>query len=150
MIIRLLYFKKSQTGICADDFKNKEKVDIINLEYLLSVSDLESFMTPFTGRYVGKFAIVKMSNNDTYYIGGASFRYLSEELAKKNQPENPSCLGDGILTPFGESIKLLRDLADLQNDAPLEKHRKEWEETMQNVYNFLNTWESQPPHEPTI
>ena len=47
------------------------------------------------------------------------------------------------LTPFGESIKLLRDLADLQNCAPLEQHRKEWEETMEQVYDFLNRWEGQ-------
>lgn len=49
----------------------------------------------------------------------------------------------GSLTPFGESIKLLRDLADLQNDAPLEQHRQEWEETMYQVYDFLNSWEGQ-------
>jgi hypothetical protein len=49
----------------------------------------------------------------------------------------------GSLTPFGESIKLLRDLADLQNGAPLERHRKEWEETMEQVYDFLNRWEGQ-------
>jgi hypothetical protein len=48
----------------------------------------------------------------------------------------------GSLTPFGESIKLLRDLADLQNGAPLEQHRKEWEETMEQVYDFLNRWEN--------
>jgi hypothetical protein len=49
----------------------------------------------------------------------------------------------GSLTPFGESIKQLRDLADLQNGAPLEQHRKEWEETMEQVYDFLNKWEGQ-------
>lgn len=49
----------------------------------------------------------------------------------------------GSLTPFGESIKLLRDLADLQNGAPLEQHRQEWEETMEQVYDFLNRWECQ-------
>jgi hypothetical protein len=49
----------------------------------------------------------------------------------------------GSLTPFGESIKLLRDLADLQNGAPLEQYRKEWEETMKQVYDFLNRWEGQ-------
>jgi hypothetical protein len=47
------------------------------------------------------------------------------------------------LTPFGESIKLLRDLADLQNGAPLEQYRQEWEETMEQVYDFLNRWEGQ-------
>lgn len=45
--------------------------------------------------------------------------------------------------PFGESIKLLRDLADLQNGAPLEQHRQEWEETMEQVYGFLNRWDGQ-------
>ena len=49
----------------------------------------------------------------------------------------------GSLTPFGESIKLLRDLADLQNGAPLEKYRQEWEETMEQVYDFLNRWKGQ-------
>lgn len=49
----------------------------------------------------------------------------------------------GSLTPFGESIKLLRDLADLQNGAPLEQHRQQWEETMEQVYDFLNRWEGQ-------
>ena len=49
----------------------------------------------------------------------------------------------GSLTPFGESIKLLRDLADLQNSAPLERYRQEWEETMKQVYDFLNRWEGQ-------
>ena len=51
----------------------------------------------------------------------------------------------GSLTPFGESIKLLRDLADLQNGAPLEQYRKEWEETMKQVYDFLNRWEGRCP-----
>ena len=45
------------------------------------------------------------------------------------------------LTPFGESLKLLRDLADLQNGAPLEQHRKEWEKTIEQVYIFLNKHE---------
>lgn len=48
----------------------------------------------------------------------------------------------GSLTPFGEAIKLLRDLAYLLNDAPLEKHRQEWEETMEKVYDFLNKWDA--------
>ena len=36
-----------------------------------------------------------------------------------------------------EAIRLLKDLSDLQNGAPLEQHRKEWEETMEAVYKFL-------------
>ncbi len=49
----------------------------------------------------------------------------------------------GTLTPFGESIKLLRELADLQNAAPFERNRQEWEEIMNQVYDFLSRWEGQ-------
>jgi uncharacterized protein YgfB (UPF0149 family) len=42
------------------------------------------------------------------------------------------------MEPLNEALRLLRDLADLQNDAPLEQHRKDWENTMEEVYSFLN------------
>ena len=45
------------------------------------------------------------------------------------------------LPPFDESLRLLRDLADLQNGAPLYQYKDEWEETMKLVYCFLNKWE---------
>ena len=66
-------------------------------------------------------------------------------IEKMNGVNKNSFLADvgGSLTPFGESIKLLRDLADLQNGAPLERYRQEWEETMKQVYDFLNRWEGQ-------
>ena len=79
--------------------------------------------------------------------GGVSSRDLVEEV-----PSEPTRRRAGLtqrasvsLTPFGESIKLLRDLADLQNGAPLEQYRKEWEETMKQVYDFLNRWEGRCP-----
>jgi len=40
-----------------------------------------------------------------------------------------------------EGLDLLRTLADLQNDAPLEKWRDEWEQTMHKVYAFLDEHE---------
>lgn len=79
---KLHYFKKSQTGICADDFKNAKKVDTINLNFILSLSDLKKFVTPLSRRYVGKFAIVTMNNNDKYYIDENSFAYLLEALGR--------------------------------------------------------------------
>jgi hypothetical protein len=79
---KLHYFKKSQTGICADDFKNATEVDTINLKLLLSLSDLQKFRGPLTGKYIGKFALVTMSNNDKYYIDENSFVDLSETLSK--------------------------------------------------------------------
>ena len=79
---KLHYFRKSQTGICADDFKNTKEIDTINLRFLLSLSDLQKFETPLSGRYVGKFALVIMSNNDKYYIDENSFADLSEALSR--------------------------------------------------------------------
>ena len=72
---------------------------------------------------------------------------LLQHLSREQQTQALSMSGvvgrSGSLTPFGESIKLLRDLADLQNGAPLEQYRQEWEETMDQVYDFLNRWEGQ-------
>ena len=44
---------------------------------------------------------------------------------------------------FKKAIILLRKLADLQNGPPLEKWRHEWEETMEDIYNFLNKHETE-------
>lgn len=43
---------------------------------------------------------------------------------------------------FDRALKLLKDLADLQNGAPIEQHRTEWEQTMDEVYTFLNQHEA--------
>lgn len=80
MLFKLNFFKKSQTGVCADDFKNTKYIDTINLKYLLSLSDLQKFETPLSGKYVGEFALVTMSNNDKYYIDENSFADLSKAL----------------------------------------------------------------------
>ncbi len=42
------------------------------------------------------------------------------------------------VSKFDRALKLLKDLADLQNGAPIEQHRTEWEQTMDEVYTFLN------------
>lgn len=58
---------------------------------------------------------------------------------------NPDCEDKQDQHPFAESLKLLRELADLQNGAPLERYRKEWESTMTQVYSFLEKWEGEAP-----
>lgn len=42
---------------------------------------------------------------------------------------------------FKKALHLLRSLADVQNDAPLEKYREEWERTTKDVYDFLSAHE---------
>src|SRR5882724_2568648 len=45
------------------------------------------------------------------------------------------------MNSFEKCLKLLRDLADLQNGPPLEQYRKDWLNTMQEVYAILNYFE---------
>jgi len=80
MFFRLHFFKKSSNGICADDFKNKTETDTINLKMILSLSDVQKFETPLSGRYVGDYAMLTMSNNDKYYLHEKSFADLSNAI----------------------------------------------------------------------
>lgn len=68
---------------------------------------------------------------------------LKGELLTQSQIELLKFVLADSVCLHAESIKLLRDLADLQNGAPLEQHRQEWEETMERVYDHLNRWEGE-------
>ena len=46
-----------------------------------------------------------------------------------------------IWREFKEAVRILNDLVDMQNDAPLETYRKEWEQTMKEAYDFLDKHE---------
>ena len=54
----------------------------------------------------------------------------------------PTEADDVEVYKFDRALKLLKDLADLQNGAPLQQHRTEWEQTMDEVYTFLNQHET--------
>ena len=47
---------------------------------------------------------------------------------------------------FKQALTLLRDLADMQNGAPLIRYEKEYNELIKQVYDFLNDHEA--PFEP--
>jgi len=81
MLFKLHYFKKAE-HICGDDFKNKNQIDTINLNHVLSLSELQKFNLPFSGKFVGKYALATMVNNDKYYIKEDSFSELSSALSK--------------------------------------------------------------------
>ena len=85
MFYTLRYFKKSNDGLSGSDFNNNEYAENINLKYLLSFSQILTFTLPFSGKSVGKYATVTMSNNDIYYITQNSLLSLLntlEELKK--------------------------------------------------------------------
>ena len=80
MMYELRFFAKSQDGVCADDFKKEDRLVVINLTFLLSLSGLEEYHLPISGGKVGKCAIVTMSNSDKYYIREKSFYGLCVAL----------------------------------------------------------------------
>ena len=82
MFYKLLYFKKSQDGICGEDFKNKQEIETINLKFLLSLSGLIKYENPFSGCFVGCFATVTMSNNEKYFIDENSFYNVSNAIGQ--------------------------------------------------------------------
>jgi hypothetical protein len=77
--------------------------------------------------------------------------YQSWKLDKQHQLLNPKKTTkalDMVLDASSaliEATKLMKDLGDLQNGPPLEQHRQEWDETMQEVYDFLNRWGQPTP-----
>jgi hypothetical protein len=44
-------------------------------------------------------------------------------------------------TKFEIALRLLRELADIQNGSPLETYREEWLALMDEVYRFLDEHE---------
>ena len=39
-----------------------------------------------------------------------------------------------------EAVRLLTDLAELQNGSPLVRYEKEWNKTMEDVWEFINNY----------
>lgn len=75
-------------------------------------------------------------NYATFLIDGVKYGFsISDNFEQEKKKETH------IPTPFEEALRLLRELADLQNGPPLERYRKEWEDTMINVRTFLDEFE---------
>jgi hypothetical protein len=93
------------------------------------------------GFYPSDYQLCQIEYPATDFIGSEGEMERGITITKQN--------GEVISaeTKFDQAIKLLRDLADLQNGAPLEQHRAEWEQTMDEVYTFLN--EHEPRNTPT-
>lgn len=49
---------------------------------------------------------------------------------------------------LARSIELLTELADLQNGPPLVKYEKQWNETMENVWEFIHNYEKRFLNDP--
>lgn len=80
--LKKIIAKSEVTGVCASDLKEGESQEMINLEFVLSVSDLLEFKLPLSGDFVCNYGIITMSNNDKYYIAG---NRLKEFVAHGNE-----------------------------------------------------------------
>lgn len=121
--------EKQQACIEIRDWAVKNNItmpDILTYESILNFSHCNYIL------WNGTFLDACLRN---FSVVGYTIHHTVDSFKKVFEVHEPAP------TPFGEAIILLRDLADLQNGAPLEQHRKEWEETMEKVYSFLNRWE---------
>lgn len=87
MFYKLIFFQKSEGGICSLDFKQKQKICTINLSLVLSLSDLLAFHE-FRSGFISEYALLTMMNNDKYYLKKDSFIDLSGILNKTIKNKN--------------------------------------------------------------
>lgn len=79
---KLNYFS-SKKSFCADDLKSEEDTVFINLKEVSSISGLKEFRLPFTGGYVGDYAVLKMKNGDVFNINEKEQSKIMKVLTKK-------------------------------------------------------------------
>lgn len=74
------YIRKGNGGLCGADFLEEGRKTIINITYILSLSDLIEFTLPISGTAVAYFSMLTMSNGDIYYLNDESYKKLKKEL----------------------------------------------------------------------
>lgn len=85
-LYNLKYLIKSKDGgICGDDFDERLKTAQLNLDFLVSLSDIIKFHLPFSGTFVGTYAIITMSNDEKYYILKEEYNKLKKHLNEETK-----------------------------------------------------------------
>lgn len=84
MFYKLHYFKKANS-ICADDLKETNQIETINLLFVSSLSDLKKFYLPFSGDFRGNYAFLTMNNGDNYFIDEKSFADVTDAIGQLAQ-----------------------------------------------------------------
>ena len=79
MLHKVKYFLKNE-GICGADFENRDRIININKEHVTSLSNLEAFKLPFSGKFVGKYATLNLLDGSTYFIREDEYKKLNESL----------------------------------------------------------------------
>lgn len=81
-MFKLNYFC-SKESFSANDFKSNEKTVFINLKQVSSISGLKEFRLPFSGSYIGEYAVLKMKNGDVFNINEKEQSRILKVLTKK-------------------------------------------------------------------
>ena len=80
----LSYFKEGKSVYGEEVEYNKElKIDI-NLEFILSISEVRAYVFQVSGKVAGKYAQVTMSNSDRYFIREEAHKDLVDEIEIRN------------------------------------------------------------------
>lgn len=80
--INVKYFY-NQSSFSAEDFRNNKENEVrINPKYILSLTKLKDCALALSGEYVGKYALLTMSNNDCYVMREEAYKSLDTELKK--------------------------------------------------------------------
>jgi hypothetical protein len=77
---KLKYF--SRGILCGSNFENGRRTIRINLQHVSTVSEIERFVLPFSNKFVGEYAEVRMQNGDTFFIDPVDHGLLLIELDK--------------------------------------------------------------------
>lgn len=72
----LYYFTNSSHGISGSDFERKDRMVITNLNHISTITELEVFTLPISGKPIKKFSIVTMSNGNNFYIREETYDQL--------------------------------------------------------------------------
>lgn len=84
MFYKLTFIRKNENLLCGADFNLRRKETTINLNFILSLSDVAMFHLPLSGKEVGEYAVLTMSNNDTYCVSKTEYSKLMGEINKRN------------------------------------------------------------------
>ena len=69
--------------------------------------------------------------------------YLFSKTAKEEMAKDIFALFSVSVSLFNEALRVMRDLAEHQNGAPGIRHEKEYNETMHEVWDFLEANETE-------
>lgn len=82
MFTNISYFETEGIGLCQASFKNEDCFETININCIESLSDLQMFYTPLSGKAVALFATLIMVSGRILYIRENEYHRLISIIAK--------------------------------------------------------------------